>query len=178
MPNLTAMPSSFSKGSTVTYARTVLDYPATSGWGLTVYIAGRSVLTKAASASGADFSITLTAADTAGLEPGVYTWLERASKGAEVYDVARGTLSVTPDLATAAAGDLQSFDEKALAIVEAALLVDLASNTVSYQIAGRGETTTSRAEAMMLRDTLARRIARRKAGGRLGQTINVGFRRP
>lgn len=178
MNTLTQMPAAFSRGSTVEYTRTVTDYPATAGWTLSVHIAGRSKLSKNASASGSDYAVLLTAADTAVLEAGTYTWLERVTDGTAVHDVGSGTVTITPNVATAAAGDLRSFDEKALEAIEAALLVDMGSTTVSYQVAGRGEVTMDRREAMKLRDTLARRVNRSRNGGRLGQTMQVSFRRP
>lgn len=178
MQTLTAMPDSFSKGSSVSYTKAVPDYPATDGWALTVHIAGRSVAHVNAGTSGADFVVTMAPAVTSTLEPGVYTWLERVSKAGEIVDVGNGTLAITADLATATTGELRSFDEKALEAIEAALLVNLADPNVSYQVAGRGAVSMSRTEAMKLRDTLARRIARRKNGGRIGQNVNVRFRRP
>jgi len=179
MAIMTAMPTSFSKGTTVIYTRTISGYPASGGWSLAVHIAGKSKLSKGAVASGDSFVVTLTAADTDTLAASNYTWLERATNLAgEVYDVATGIVAVTPNVATAAAGDLQSWEEKALEIVEAALLASVGSNLVSYQIHGRSAVTVDRNDAIRFRDSLVRRIQRRRNGGKIGQTIHVAFRRP
>jgi len=128
------MPESFSAGSTVEYTRNYADYPADEGWTLTVYLAGASTLSKVAEADGGDFVVTLTAADTAGLTPGMYRWLERASKGAKVHDADSDVVTVMIDLATAGDGDAQTHNEKMLAAIEARLENRVPTDREVFQI--------------------------------------------
>ena len=174
MSELTALPACFAAGTTVVYRRTLADYAANNGWTLTLHLAGVNVLSTAGVASGADHVITLTAANTATLGAGVYTWSERVTKGVEAYVVASGTVVVEPNLATATAGQLQSFEEKELAAVEAALASLITSGHSSYQIHGRAVTFADKLELMKIRDALVLRIQRRKRGGKL-QTILYRF---
>ena len=178
MPTLDQLPTSFAAGTTIVYTRTSADYKPTAGWTLALHIAGKSKLTKAASSSGDTFTITLAATDTSTLSPGVYQWQELATKGTEVQPVAYGQVTVTPNMATALAGDLQSWEEKALELVEAALVASAGSDVITYQIHGRGVTRSTREAAASYCDWLRRRIQRRKNGGKIGQRILSRFRRP
>jgi hypothetical protein len=174
MNELSALPDCFAAGTTVSYRRSLSEYPATAGWELRLYLAGVSVLSELAAADGADHVVTLTAAETAPLGAGTYTWEERVSQGSEVHTVASGTVVVEPDIATATAGDLQSWEEKTLVIVEAALSDTLATADESYQIHGRAVSKYDKRELLKIRDSLLVRIQRRKRGGKL-QTILYRF---
>ena len=169
MTALTQLPTSFAAGTTVTYTRTIPDYPATAGWTLSLRLSGIDVLAQNATASGADYVVTLTAAATAPLHAGLYVFEERVTKGAEVYTVASGNVTVTANLATAGAGDLQSWDEKTLAVVEAALAGRLTSDLESYQIAGRAVTKIPIKDLLELRNQLSARVARMKNNGGIGR---------
>ena len=176
MATSTALPESFAAGTTVKYTRTLTDYPANGGWTLTLYLAGATVLSVAATPSGADHAVTLTPAQTATLATaGVYRWTERVNNATEKYDVASGTVYVTQNIATAAAGDLQTFEEKALAIVEAALLANVGSDIVTYQIHGRAVTRETRLEALAYRNKLRWDVARQRNKGKAGRTRRVSF---
>lgn len=137
MDELTIMPSAFTAGTTVRYTRTLSDYPA-STWDLTVYVAGKSKAETDAVADGDDFVVTFAAADTAGLEAGVYTWTERVTDGTDVYDAASGMVLIRPDPEAAVAGDFQSWVSKMAEQLEALLSGRLASDKAeAFQIAGR-----------------------------------------
>jgi len=128
------MPETFSAGSTVQYRRNYADYPADEGWALTLYLAGASTLSKAATADGQGFIVALIAAETAGLTPGMYRWLERASKGEEVRDADNDVVTVTLDLATASDGDGQTHNERMLAAIEARLENRVPADRETFQI--------------------------------------------
>jgi len=174
MSELNALPCSFAAGTTVVYRRSLANYRANDGWTLTLYLRGVSVLTSAGAASGADHVVTLTAAATGPLGAGTYLWTERVTKAAEAYDVASGTVVVEPNLATATAGQLQSWEEKELAKVEAALEQLFTTGHTSYQIHGRAVTFTEPTELLKIRDSLVTRIQRRQRGGKM-RTIRYKF---
>jgi len=145
METLTKIPASFTAGTTVKFRRTYADYPADQGWTLTGYLRGAAIRDYVAVAAGASFDFTFAAtgagppAGTDSLTPGNYVWEERVSKAGEVYTPPGGTatVQVIQNTATAAAGDLQSKDEKDLVVVEAAISGRLTADLESYEIAGR-----------------------------------------
>lgn len=151
MDILTAIPERFTAGTTVKYIRTFVDFPADEGWTLNLYLAGASIATVAGSASAKSFNVTLSAAATAGLVAGNYQWVERVAKAGEKFDVAAGTSIVDPDVAVATAGSLQSYNEKRLAVIEAALTGTLTGGMLSYQIEGRAASKIPPAELEALR---------------------------
>lgn len=175
----TMMPATISSGTTVTYRRSLPDYPANQGWQLTVYLAGKSILNVAAVANGPDHDVTLTATQTAALAAGVYTWVERVVKGTEKYDVARAVVTVLADLAAATAGSLQSFEEKTLAVLEAAISGQLTDRVRSYQIFGRAVEKIPMDELRSLRNEFLAAVQQQKTGkvGRtlLGRFTGTGF---
>lgn len=176
MSTLSALPCAFAAGETVKYRRSFAEYLATDGWTLTLYIRGAQVLTKAATADGAGFLVTLAATDTDDLTtPGVYRWAERVSKAAEVFEVAHGTVEVTPNMATATAGQLQTMEEKLLAAIDAVLAGKITDDIVAYTIGGRSITKLSREELMTERRKLQWDVARQRGKGKAGRTRRVSF---
>jgi hypothetical protein len=171
---LTQIPDAFSSGSTVVYTRSFSDYPQTAGWTLTLLLAGVGYISIPAAANGAGFTVTIFATQTATLPPGMYRWLERVAKSPEIYDVGAGVTSITPNLAVVGPGDMQTFEEKALVVVEAAILASAGSAMVSYQLHGRGMTTETRKDAIKFRDALVTRIQRQRTG-RIGQQLLTRF---
>ncbi len=136
MEALTAMPPRFAAGTTVEYTRKNSDFPASQGWSLTVYLAGPGTASSAASASGDTFTVMLAASATEGLAAGTYQWTERYEKAGKRYDVS-GTVVVTPNLALAAPGDLQSYAEKVVEALEAGLVGKLTKDQEQLEILGR-----------------------------------------
>lgn len=175
MQTLTAMPDTLTAGTTVSYTRAVPDYPATDGWTLTLYLAGKSVLNVAATPSGSDYAVALTAAQTAGLAAGVYTWVERVTKGAEKHDVGRGVVAVLDDPSTATAGSQQSWEEKTLEVVEAALSGQMTSAIASYQIGNRAVAKIPARELWQIRNALKAAVAQQRNPGRFGRPILARF---
>lgn len=175
MATLTALPDSIPAGTTVKYTRTVSDYPATAGWTLKLLLAGEATLAVTAAPSGGDYAVTLTAAQTAALPAGVYRWAEEVSKAGEVYRVASGTVSVEPDLNTAAPGDLQSEDEKQLVQVNARIAELLAKGISSYAVDGLTVNKVELRDLYLERTRLTTAIARARRGGGIGRQYRVAF---
>ena len=175
MTTLTALPESFPAGTTVRLARSYGDFPASAGWALKLYLAGAAVMNAAGVADGDGFVITLTAAATAALTPGLYRWVERATKGSESYDAASGLVTVTRNLATAAAGDAQSWEEKQLAEVEAAIATMIAGKLQRYQIASRVGEYFTLDEMRKLRGELIAAVNRQRNGGQIGRQHHLRF---
>lgn len=170
------VPEVIRAGDTVRFTRNYGDFPVADGWALRFTLAGASKKGVDATTSGADFLVTLTAADTQDLQPGTYTCALHASLSGARYTAEEWVLEVKPNVEQATAGALQSHDERTLALIEAELEARAASDHTEYTVDGRSlkreaiETLT--AWAAKLRG----RIARRKRG-RLPM-IAVTFTRP
>lgn len=179
MSELTAVPASFSAGSTLAIRFTLPSYPGPT-WTATLYLNGKSVLSKAAVANGADHVVALTATETAALLAGNYRWILRAATAGNdsVVDVAAGTVVVLANPVSAAAGDGQTFEEKALALVEAALLGCLPSGMETFQIAGRAVSQIPITDLLKVRAQLRQAVALQRGSTHLGRTILGGFTKP
>ena len=168
MDELTALPASFAAGTTVVYRRCSSDYPASDGWTLALHLRGVSALDVTATADGDDYVLTLKASATAALTPGDYRWDELVTLGEdddrEVHSLGFGTVTVTRDLAAAAAGDAQARDEAELAAIRALLDGRLPADVEAYQIDGVALTRVPIEQLWARERELMRRIARRRRG--------------
>lgn len=175
MSTATELPDAFAAGTTVIYQRTFSDYPANAGWAATLYLAGANLASAVGAATGAAFLFTLTAAQTAVLTPGNYTWREIVSKGSEKYAPNSGVLRVTANIESALAGDMQSWEEQELARVEAILEGRMAKGLDSYQIAGRQAVLIPHKELRAYRASLKRAIWAQQHPGQLSPQVRVSF---
>jgi hypothetical protein len=175
MANLTALPSAFFAGTTVKLTRMGGLYPANAGWTRKLYLAGVSVLNLAGVAAGADFTFTISAVASGDLKPGTYQWREIGSKAGESYVVDSGTVTVLANIAAAGAGDMQSWEEATLVVVEAVLAGRITADVQAYTIAGRAVTKIPMAELLELRSTLKRTVQAQKNPGKMGPQVRVAF---
>ncbi|WKZ15439.1 MAG: hypothetical protein QY317_16205 [Candidatus Jettenia caeni] len=174
-PEIVLFPSSLTAGTTLRFQRSYAKYPASAGWAYTFYLAGSSVLSASGVANGDAFIITLTATNTANLAEGTYRYTEIVSKDDVKYEVGRGVLPVSLNLATALAGAAQTHAEKTLSVIEAALSGRLTSDLESYQIAGRSVNKIPVKELLQLRGHYASLVWRQRNPGRLGPQVEVCF---
>lgn len=128
MADLTAVPTVITAGDSYTLTLTASAYPASAGWALSLAVAGAAVQTWTSTASGDAHVLTLTAAQTAALTAGSYQVLVRAIRSGVVDTIQTGTLTVQPNVFTAAAGDLRSYWEQLKVAAETALLNLMESN--------------------------------------------------
>jgi hypothetical protein len=170
------MPATLTAGDTVRLRLTVANASAADGGTLTLSLAGASTLTVTGVASGTAWDVTLTNTETAALEQGTYQWRTRLVESGVTYTAASGTVTVLPDLAAMAPGDGQTWDERTLTIVEAALQGTLSGEMRRYMIGGRQVETFSLKELMDLRNQLRRNIASTRRGSAFGK-VRVAFTR-
>ena len=177
---ITNLPDQFAAGTTVSYRRRLVDFPASLGWTLRLHLAGASVLTGTAVADGDDFVVTIEASDTEGdFAAGLYKWVERVSgAGGEVYEVGRGTVTVLSNLAEATEGSEQEWIERAIAMLRAHIEGRLPAGMESYQIAGRAVAKMPIKEAMSLLASLESRLAGLKNPGSFTRPVLVSFTGP
>lgn len=138
----TTEPARVRAGDTVTWRKSLADYPATAGWVLSyrlINAAGKIDIV--ATASGADHLVSVAKAATANYTAGDYTLLAWVDNGTERVTLDPGRLTVLPNLAAQTAGyDARSAAKKMLDAIDAALL-SLSSGerlaVVEAEVAGR-----------------------------------------
>lgn len=129
-------------GDTLSFTTTLADYPASAGWSLTYRLVPRtsgSAIEIAASASGDDHVVSVSATTTALWAAGEYSWSGYVSKAGERHTVESGTITIKPDPGVVAALDGRSQAAKAVDDLRAALATYTASSghVSEYSIAGR-----------------------------------------
>lgn len=174
----TVFPARLSAGTTLKVTRTFTDYPANDGWTATLYVAGESLMAPvAATANGSAFDFTVSSTATSDLAPGDYAYKVLVAKAGEVYVAEDAVITVDPNIISARAGDLLTLAQKALPIVQAAILGRLTADQQSFSIAGRAVVKIPIKELYELRTRFENEIAaaRAKRRGTFGRTIRTTF---
>lgn len=118
----TREPVSFTAGDTVTWLKSLSDYPASAGWTLKYTLAGPSVINLTTSPEGDSHRQAIAASATATFSAGDYWWTSYVEKGAERYTIDRGKMTIKSDPANLSAGyDGRSHVKKVLDAIEAAI---------------------------------------------------------
>src|SRR4051812_4744628 len=95
MPDpLTSEPKQFIAGDTVSWTKSLSDYPASSGWTLTYEFRSTKRHTVVCAPSGSDHLATIAAVDSATFAAGRYYVFAYATKAAERYSVWQGEIAV------------------------------------------------------------------------------------
>lgn len=175
-----SVPDHFPAGTTLKFTRTLGDFQPSDGWTYTIYLNGLTQkFSKAASVLNNIFQIEFLPADTASLNPGPFRYAERLTNSVtgEVYDITGDELviNIEPNVATAAAGVFNTWEEQTLAIVEAAIRGRLTADIQAYQIAGRSVSKIPIAELRTIRGELRAAIWRQNNPGQLGIPYRVQF---
>jgi hypothetical protein len=181
----TIEPTRFRAGDTVSWSKSLSDYPASDSWVLHYrFINSTSKIDITAAADGSDHLVSVSAADSAAYRAGDYTWTSWVTKDAERYTIAGGRVTILPDLAavTSSGFDLRSTARKTLDLVDAAMLAHGASAwTQEYEIAGRRMRFKTVGEFMSFRSRLKAEVRaeenaeRIRNGERPRNRINVRF---
>lgn len=161
-------PSSFVAGDTVKWTRSLSDYSAADGWSLSYAIRGVAAVDIDATVDtdGIGFAVTLTAAESAKLAAGQYQlvgYVFSDDDPPEQYTVF-GPVSITvlPNVADAAAGDLVEPEEKELALINAQIQTLLATDNESYSIGQRAATKRKLGELYQARGIVIARLGRKR----------------
>lgn len=158
----TSEPSRVTAGDTVTFIKSLPDYPATASWVLSYTLINASTkITFTASASGADHLVTVAAATTAVWAAGTYTWLAVVTKALERYTVGQGSIVISPNLAAASTFDTRSNAKKTLDAVNTALeSYGSRAYLHMYEINGRRQQFHTPGEFLAFRSRLMAEVAR------------------
>ncbi|MGH9685279.1 MAG: hypothetical protein ACRD4S_16915 [Candidatus Acidiferrales bacterium] len=177
-----SVPTHFPAGTTVKYTRNLDGFAPADGWLYTLYMNGllAAFNKQGVTQDDATFLVTLLASDTAALAPGAYRYAERLTNSGtgEVYDITGDELVITiePNIAVATPGTFQTFEEKTLVVLEAAIAGRLTTDIQSYQIAGRAVNKIPVEELMQLRGKYRAMVWRQQNPGRLGVPYKVIFK--
>jgi hypothetical protein len=111
-------PISAVAGDTISWTKSIPDYPASDGWTLSYSLRlqlGAGALNITATPSGDNFSATITAAQSAVLTAGLWIWSAYVTLGGERHHIGKGQLTLSPNLAAIDYSiDLRSSAKKAL----------------------------------------------------------------
>jgi hypothetical protein len=159
-------PLSVRSGDSVSWTRDEATYTPAAGWTLNYRLipASGAAIDVATTGAGSTFTVSLAAATTAAWAAGSYTLAGMASKGAERVTVFTGTLSVLPNLATAAA-----FDPRTAAEIElAAARTAWAQGRKSYTIGDRQVTYADPADMLVRIRYLEQQVANERYLAEIG----------
>jgi hypothetical protein len=174
------VPDHFPAGTTVKFTRTLDDFQPSDGWAYVIYLNGLTQkFNKAATVLNNVFQIQFLPADTAALNPGPYRYAERLTNSVtgDVYDITGDELviNIEPNVASAAAGVFNTWEEQTLAVVELAIKGRLTADIQAYQIAGRSVSKIPIQELRQIRGELRAAIWRQNNPGQLGVPHRVSF---
>jgi hypothetical protein len=161
-------PTTFRAGDSLTWQESLSAYPANDGWALKfrlLWPTGAAVEFNAP-ASGADHSISLTAATTATWPAGSAMLVAYVEKGAQRATIASVAVTILPNLVTATNIDSRSVAVRSLAAALAARESYLASgkaHVTEYDIAGRTMKFRSAQDLNDLIEQLQREVSRERA---------------
>ena len=149
-------------GDTLDFTISVPDRPAPT-WTLKYRLApaSGSVIDIAATASGTDHRVQVTATTTGAWAVGTYSWTAYVESGAGArYTLARGRLDIKPASASLAAGaDTRTQAEVALDAIDAVLANRATADQKSYEIAGRSLERMEIDQLLQLRAYYAQKVA-------------------
>lgn len=167
----TTEPKTFRAGDLLSWSKSLSDYPANAGWALAyTLINSTTKLTINASASGADFLVSVPAATTAPYTVGIYQWMARVTKATEIYTVGDGTIEILPNLAVLTSFDFRSHARKMLDAIEAAYEGRASLTQMQLQINGRSVQEFSRQELITWRSYYKAEVAQEGELATVGRT--------
>lgn len=115
-------PAVITAGDTITWSRSLPDYPASGGWVLHYALRGATAIDIIAAASGADHLVAVAPAASAGYADGLYTMQGYVTNGSARYTIYSGPITIRPDLAASStAYDGRSHVKKVLDAIESVI---------------------------------------------------------
>lgn len=173
------IPAKITAGDTITWQRTLADYPASGGWVLKYCLINASgKINITSTAAGDDHLVNVSAASSAGYAAGDYDWQEYVEKAAtsERYTISTGRITISPNIASMPAGyDGRSTVRKTLDLINAAMLAH-GNNawTQEYEIAGRRMKFRSVGEFLQFRSKLQQEVKAEERADRVARGESVG----
>lgn len=184
-------PSEITRGATVAWTRSLVDYPPADGWTLTYYFRGKGGVgvDVVATVDGSAYSNVMTAAQSQTLAAGRYDWQAWVEKGTgptlERHLVGSGIVAVKlgfTDIDTDTNVDGRTDNEKALEVVRAVLSKKATADQMSYTIGNRSVQRYTLTELNTIEKRLVqlvnaeRRAARIRRGEPFFQNVAARFK--
>ena len=178
----TIEPSQIQAGDTLTWTKSLDDYPADDSWVLSYRLINASnKFDITTSASGSDHLVSVLASATTSYTPGNYNLLSWVTKGAERYSLPSRKVEVLPNLAAWNGGyDSRTTAKQVLDLLDAAMVAHGANAWVQeYEISNRKMKFKSASEFLSYRSKIQNEVNREvnadrlKAGLKLKNKISV-----
>lgn len=170
----TTEPVRVTAGDTVSWLKTLSDYPASAGWVLTyTLINSATKITLTSTAQGDDHLVSASASTTATWTAGSYTWVVAVAKDGERYTLAQGSIVVAPNLAAATTHDTRTSARKALDAVNT-LLENYGSKAYlqGYEINGRRMQFQTPGEFLAFRSKLQAQVKQEENMARIASGLS------
>lgn len=179
MDEPSTIPQSFRAGDTLTWLRTLRDYPADAGWALSYRLIGATqTIDVSASAEGVSHRVNVPAATTAAWPSGEYVWMELVTRGADRHTLGSGVLRVDPDPAAINAGDdLRSHARRVLDAIEAVIEGRASEADESFEIDGVALRYRPIADLLALRDRYRQEVRAERAAEQVAAGLLSGRKR-
>ncbi len=173
---LDGMPESLQAGLTWLIRFAISQYPA-GDWTGHLYLVGEAgTFDQACTADGDAHLLEVLPADSEDIAAGIYSWSLRVSMAGQVFEAAKGSVAVTPNLAEADASDQRSHARKTLALIEAVIEGKATADMQEYEIQGRKVRSYTWEELIKVRDQYrslvkSEELKDRRASGKMGSSI-------
>jgi hypothetical protein len=171
-------PASFAAGTTVRFTQGAVttalgDVSPAAGWSLAWHVRGVGEADATVTDDGVRWTVSLPATATQALAAGGYTAVLRARRAGDALDLDVRPVTVTVNVASAVAGEMQAFAERTLAVLEASLLGDMSDAVQFYMIGDQQVNKMPLKERIALRNQLREEVQRERSGG-VRATVTVG----
>lgn len=182
-------PTTLRAGDSVSWTKSLPAYPSADGWSLHYRLlwATGAAVDITTTASGSDYSVALTAANTASWPAGSASLVSYIKKGSgaseERATLERLDVTILPDLTVAATFDARTQNQKGLADAKTALAAYMAGgkmHVAEYEVAGRKMKFRAAEEIENLINYYEREVARERIataianGGAPGRVVYRG----
>lgn len=160
-------PSNLIAGDIWSWGIVDTDRSPANGWSLEFRFSGATnfAVTVATNTAGNGWDVSYAAASSAGVTPGRYEWFARATLSTTVQTIARGEVTIAPNI-TAVGIDGRSNSRIALEAIEAMIAGRASSAQKQYEIVGRKVEFFSLGELLKARDKLRIDVKREDACAR------------
>jgi len=173
------IPGSFIQGNSVSWKKSLSDFPATS-WTLKYFLVNAvNQITIAASASGTDHLVEISPTTSAAYLEGDYSYHEiiEKSDNSERYKLSGGEVSILPNFESQSSGyDARSWVKQTLDAIRAVITKKVPHDRANYSVHGRQLSAYSWQEILDLEKEFQARYnrERRKSKGR-SSSVKVQF---
>jgi hypothetical protein len=166
-------PSTIVAGDSVSWTKSVQDYPADEGWTLNYSFqrlgSTSTPIAIEADPDGANYSVDLDSSDTDNWTPGNYIWTAFVDDGSTArYRVATGTITILANPAVALGGTHAS---RTLALIDLAIEGRVPRGLTEFSIQGQQITKIAIADLVKLRSVYAEWVRNEAAQDRINRGL-------